>query len=468
MKKHKICFKFLKTIKTYNLFQENDHVLVAFSGGPDSSALLYLLFEFSKEFPLKIELAHFNHKLRGKESDEDEEFVKKEAERLGLPIHIGSEDVKEYAKKRKINLEEAGSILRYRFLKSKAKEIGANKIALGHTMNDQAETFLMRVLRGSGLKGLSSIFPVKDETFVRPLIEIKREEIEDYLRYKGIPSRLDSSNLSLKFLRNRIRFELIPYLEERFGKRLVEHLAKSAQLIREEDEINRIIEEEEKYNEVIFRDEDLKLNIKALENFPVPLQRRVVRRFIEKIKGNLRRIGFYHIELIRNLEKEREAHLPGKLVLRREGDWVFLKKGISKKKDYLYLWDLKSPLKIPEAGFELNARIVDSTEKEKIEFDDKKRAFIDLEKVKISLIVRNRREGDIFRPIGSPGKKKLSEVFRQKGVLPKERDYLPLIISGEEIVWSPKIPVSENFKLEMGTRKILIIEAEQEFSKPKI
>ncbi len=460
MRKHKIYFKFLKTIRTHNLFQENDHVLVAFSGGPDSSALLHLLIEFSKEFPLKIELAHFNHKLRGEESDEDEEFVKKEAERLGLPIHIGSEDVKEYAKKRKINLEEAGSILRYKFLKSKAKEIGANKIALGHTMNDQAETFLMRVLRGSGLKGLSSIFPVKDEVFVRPLIEIKRKEIEDFLKEKGIPSRFDSSNLSAKLLRNRIRFELIPYLEERFGKRLVEHLAKSAQLIREEDEINRIIEGE-KFSEVTYRDKDLKLNIKALKNFPVPLQRRVVRRFIEEIKGNLRRIGFYHIELVRNLEKEREAHLPGKLVLRREGDWIFLKKEIFEKKDYLYLWDLKSPLKIPEAGFKLNARPIYLTE-EKIEFDDRRRAFIDFEKVKIPLIVRNRREGDIFRPIGSPGKKKLSEVFRQRGILPKERDYLPLVVSGEEIIWSPGIPISENFKIKKETRKVLIIYVEND------
>lgn len=459
MRKHKIYFKFLKTIKTYNLFQENDHVLVAFSGGPDSSALLHLLLEFSKEFPLKIELAHFNHKLRGKESDEDEEFVRKEAEKLGLPIHVGSDDVKEYAKKRKINLEEAGSILRYKFLKEKAKEIGANKIALGHTMNDQAETFLMRILRGSGLKGLSSIFPVKDETFVRPLIEIKREEIEDYLKYKGIPSRLDSSNLSLKLLRNRIRFELIPYLEERFGKRLVEHLSKSAQLIREEDEINRIVEQE-KYKELLSRDDGLKLNLKELKNFPVPLQRRIVRRFIEEIKGNLRRVGFYHIELVRSLGKGKEASIPGKIVLRREGDWLIEKKGKPEKKDYMLIWEIGSPLEIPEAGIRLKAKVIDFSGKEKLEFDDQRRAFIDFEKIRFPLIVRNRREGDLFRPIGSPGKKKISEVFRQRGVLPEERDRLPLIISGNEIVWSPRIPVSESFKVTGETKKILILEAE--------
>lgn len=462
MKRHKIYFKFLKTIRTFNLFQENDHVLVAFSGGPDSSALLHLLLEFSKEFPLKIELAHFNHKLRGRESDEDEEFVKKEAERLGLPIHTGSDDVREYAKKRKINLEEAASILRYKFLKEKAKEIGAKKIVLGHTMNDQAETFLMRVLRGSGLKGLSSIFPVKDETFVRPLIEIKREEIEDYLKYKEIPSRLDSSNLSLKLLRNRIRFELIPYLEKRFGKRLVEHLSKSAQLIREEDEINRIVENE-KYKELISRDNGLKLNLKELKDFPIPLQRRIVRRFIEEIKGNLRRVGFYHIELVRNLGKEKEANIPGKIVLKREGDWLLEKKKKHEKRDYILTWKIDSPLEINEAGIKLKARTIDFSGKEKFEFDDRKRAFVDFEKIKLPLIVRNRKEGDLFRPIGSPGKKKISEVFRQKGVLPEERDKLPLIISGEEIVWSPGIPVSENFRLTKETKKILLIEVERNF-----
>lgn len=459
MKRNKIYYKFLKTIKTYNLFQENDHVLVAFSGGPDSSALLHLLLEFAKDFPLKIELAHFNHKLRGEESDEDENFCRREAEKLGLPIHIGSDDVRDYAKKRKINLEEAGSILRYKFLKAKAKEIGANKIALGHTMNDQAETFLMRVLRGSGLKGLSSIFPVKDEIFVRPLIEIKREEIEDYLKKEGIPSRLDSSNLSMKLLRNRIRFELIPYLEERFGKRLVEHLSKSAQLIREEDEINRIVEEE-KYKGLIYREDGLKLNIKDLKNFPFPLQRRIVRRFIEEVKGNLRRIGFYHIEQVRNLDKEREAHLPGKIVIRREGDWIFEKKKPLEKKDYEYSWNIENPIDILEAGIRLKARLIEPIEKEKIKFDDRKRAFVDFEKIKLPLIVRNRREGDIFRPIGSPGRKKLNEVFRQKGILPREREFLPLILSGDEIVWAPGIPVSENFKVGNETRRIILIEAE--------
>ncbi len=460
MKRSKVYCQFLKTIRTYNLFQENDHVLVAFSGGPDSSALLHLLLEFSREFPLKIELAHFNHKLRGEESEEDEEFCRREAERLGLPIHVGSEDVKEYAKKRKINLEEAASILRYRFLKSKAKEIGANKIALGHTMNDQAETFLMRVLRGSGLNGLSSIFPVKDEIFVRPLIEIKREEIEAYLKKEGIPSRLDSSNLSLKLLRNRIRFELIPYLEERFGKRLVEHLSKSAQLIREEDEINRMIEEE-KFKEIVIEREGLKMNFKALKNFPVPLQRRLVRKFIEEIKGNLRRIGFYHIEQVRNLDKEREAHLPGKLVIRREGDWIFEKRGKIPREDYYFLWDITSPLKVP-SGHILRAKILsEGTKKEEIEFDDSRRAYLDFGKIDLPLIVRNRREGDIYRPLGSPGRKKLNEVFRQKGILPGERDFLPLILSKNEIAWCPGLPVSENFKIEENTKRILLIEVEK-------
>ncbi len=458
MKRHKVYFKFLKTIKTYNLFKENDFVLVAFSGGPDSSALLHLLLEFSEEYPLKIEIAHFNHKLRGRESEEDEEFVRGEAERLNIPVHIGSENVKEYAKLRKINLEEASSILRYNFLKMKAKEIGANKIALGHTMNDQAETFLMRVLRGSGLKGLSSIFPVKDEIFVRPLVELKRKEIEDYLKKKEIKWRLDKSNLSLKLLRNRIRLELIPYLEERFGKRLVEHLSKSAQLIREEDEINRMMEDE-KFKEVVIYEDSLKMNLKLLKNFPVPLQRRLVRRFIEEVKGNLRRIGFYHIEEVRILKKEREAHLPGKIILRREGDWLSQKKEQKTKIDYLYFWDISHPMEISEAGISLRAKVLET--QEKIEFDDSKRAFIDFENVELPLTVRNRREGDIYRPLGSSGKKKLNEVFRQKGITPRERDLLPIILSKNEIVWSPGIPVSENFKLGKKTGKILMIEAEK-------
>jgi tRNA(Ile)-lysidine synthase len=173
--------KFKKTIKKYSLIRANDRILVAFSGGPDSTALVLLLLELKEEFPFQIYLAHFNHKLR-KEADRDEKHVRKFAEKYNLPLVVGYKNVKEYAKTYSKNIEEAARDLRYAFLKEKAKKINANKIALGHTITDQAETILMRIIRGTGLKGLGAIYPVKEEIFIRPLIEIEKEEILNYLR----------------------------------------------------------------------------------------------------------------------------------------------------------------------------------------------------------------------------------------------------------------------------------------------
>ena len=216
-----------------------DRVLAALSGGPDSVALVALLLKLREEMPLEVRLAHFNHRLRD-EAGDDERFVRDLADRWVLPSTAGSADVRSYASRGKVNLEEAGRDLRYRFLRQAAAAAGATKIATGHTMTDQAETVLMRLMRGTGLAGLAGIAPVVPGPpcpIVRPLLALAGPDLRAWLDAEGLPFREDASNRDCRFLRNRIRAELLPELARRYEPQIVAHLARLAGIVREDDEL---------------------------------------------------------------------------------------------------------------------------------------------------------------------------------------------------------------------------------------
>ena len=204
-----------KSTVRHGLLEKGDKVLVACSGGADSTALLLALLELSGEYDLRIAVAHFNHRLR-RASDQDERFVIRLARKLGLSVYVKREDIRAWAKKHGQNIEEAGRERRYRFLRDTASRVGARKIATGHTLTDQAETVLMRLLRGTGPRGLEGIAPCVDNLIIRPLIDVERREVEAYLRSSETPHREDESNRNLGYLRNRVRRRLIPYLEKSF------------------------------------------------------------------------------------------------------------------------------------------------------------------------------------------------------------------------------------------------------------
>jgi tRNA(Ile)-lysidine synthase len=408
--------------------------------------------------PLEISVAHFNHRIRP-EARDDEAFVRELARRWVLPLVSGSKNVRREAAKRKLNLEEAARVLRYEFLRRAARKTGATKIATGHTMNDQAETFLMRLFRGTGLSGLAGIEPVSGPAYcpvIRPLLGVRREEVEAYLRAEGLAFRTDASNLDRRFLRNRIRLGLLPELERNYEPRIVEHLAALASLVREEDSLLAGIVRE-LADEFIIRDKgEAALDVRTLSLLPAALARRVAREFIRELKGDLRAVSFDDVESILALKDGKERSVKKGLVLRREHGRLVLGRRKAASRAFEKLWDGEG--EVAASGMTFRGKTLARAEGLPLKGDDRRRALVDRSKLRFPLVVRSRRPGDVYRPLGAPGRKKLKEILRAKGVPRRDRDRLPVFLSRGEIVWVPGLPVAEKFKVGEATKSLFLIE----------
>jgi len=418
--------------------------------------LLALLWELRQEWALQLALAHFNHKLRQK-ADEEEQFVRDVSREYSLPLLVGSQDVRSYARGKSFNLEEAGRKLRYAFLEKSAKEWGASKIATGHTMTDQAETFLMRLLRGSGTRGLGGIYPVVEGMVIRPLLQVKREEIEAYLAEQNIFYRIDESNFDRRFFRNRIRLELIPYLREKFDPRIIDHLSQTASILQEEDTLLEKIGKEKAGKAFLRKNDRILLDMRFLSSLPLALRRRILRNFVLEAKGNLRGISFSDVEAVLELGEGKECHLQKDLILRREESFVFLKQKAKPKIEYEQVWKGESILEIEELGLKFKGKKIQHHHSLPHKINDERQAFLDWERLKFPLRVRNRKQGDKYRPLGAPGQKKLKEIMRAKGIPLSERGKRPVFLCGNDIVWVMGLPVSESYKVKKNTDIIFTI-----------
>lgn len=448
-----------------------DRVLAAVSGGPDSVALVVLLFELREEMPLEIRLAHFNHRLRD-EADADEAFVRDLARRWVLPLAVDGADVRAFAARRRLNLEEAGRDLRYRFLRRAAADGGATKIATGHTMTDQAETVLMRLMRGTGLSGLAGIAPVVAGPpcpVIRPLLAIAGPDLRAWLAARGLSWREDATNLDRRFLRNRIRAELLPLVARDYEPRIVEHLARLAGIVREDDELLHGFVRELLDEFVLRRGRDLSLDLKTLPLLLPALARRVAREFLREAAGGLRDISFDDVAALLALGEGKELTLRRGLTLRRESGRVGLKKKARPAGPYETSWDGRGDLRLSAAGLVLRGRLRrrgGPGTARPLRKDDRTGADLDADSLALPLTVRSRRPGDLYRPLGAPGRKKLKEILRAKGVAAAGRDRLPVILSRGEIVWVPGLPVAERCKVTEATASVLSIRVLKRAGRP--
>ncbi|WIF95661.1 tRNA lysidine(34) synthetase TilS [Caminicella sporogenes] len=452
--------KFLNTVNKYNLIEKGEKIVIGVSGGPDSICLLHLLWRIRNEYDLKLFVVHLNHQFRGSEAEEDAEYVKKFSDNLGIKPYIFSIDIASYSKKKGITFEEAGREWRYRLFDDVAKKEGASKIAIAQNKNDQAETILMRLMRGAGLEGLTAIDYKRNEKIIRPLLNITRREIENYCLYYKLNPRIDKTNLETIYTRNKIRLELIPYIEKNFNSNIIDTLCRTADILRDDrDYLNKMTNEI--FNEISqICNNGISLDTNKFRTLHISMQRRVIRKAIEKLKGNLKEIGLVHIEkvieLVKNYKVGLRSDLPGHIIVELGYNSINVKK--QNEKIQSRLGEFEYSIKIGESVYikELNS-IVESSiiSKEDICFCGKNMIFIDMDKVKGDLIIRNRKNGDRFVPLGMKGSKKLKDFFIDKKVPKDYRDRIPIVCDEQGIIWVVGYRMSEKYKINSDTVKVI-------------
>jgi tRNA(Ile)-lysidine synthase len=464
MKNSEFILKLSETIARFQLLEPGDRVLVAVSGGPDSVALLHGLLALKNELNLHLVVAHLNHKLRGIESDEDEQFVKTLASRLKIPFFSKRVDVKREAKRRKLSIEECAREVRYEYLQKLADKVNADRIATGHQADDQAETFLMRLIRGAGGTGLSGI-PAKRGKIIRPLIHTKREEIERFLRTNQITYRVDPSNYLTDHFRNRVRLSLLPKLKQEYNPQIVEVLNRTADIIScQQEHIEKKCEEIlQAIANMGRRRIVIRSNRFAL--YDGCLQRQMIRLCVRELKGDLNQLGFEPVErtldLVSRKKSGRKVKLTGKIWMEIGGGELVISEAETGEHDY--------PLSLPggtnlaDWGIKIRSRIL---ERKSIRLDiiveDQNVAMLDWEKLKSPFRLRSVRNGDRFTPLGMKGTKTLADFLIDAKVPHHRRDEVPILTSKGRIVWVVGFRISDEFKVTDQTKKVLKLQVTNE------
>lgn len=458
--------KIKRTVKKYSMLESGDTVVVGVSGGPDSMALLAFLHQMQDHYNLQLQVAHLNHGFRGKEALKDAQFVHDMAQRFGLPCAIKTVDVPSFKKKSTLSSQEAAREVRYQFLEEVRKRCNASKIALGHNADDQAETLMMWLLRGTGLQGLGGIPPVR-RGIIRPLIETTREEIETFLTEKNIPFVVDSSNQNPDYLRNKLRQQLFPLLKEHYNPQLVKRLAKTASIVRLDNEYLDSITQAMLEDIIVSRDStSAVINRTALLALPVALQVRCIRSVLEKVKGNLKRISATHcnaiLKIVSNDKPSKVLQLPDGIRVEKSYQQLKLTRPQSAPLPFHYSFTaIPDRVRIQEIGREMHFAIVEGNDHASID-NNARVACLDEGKVVMPLTIRNVKPGDRFQPLGMEGEKKIKDFFIDEKVSLPERRRIPLVLCKEVVVWVGGMRIDHRLRVTKNTRKMLTIALQSE------
>ena len=423
--------------KRRQLFPPQSLVLAACSGGPDSLALVHVLQHLAEEQRFRLAVAHVDHCFRGEASAADERFVAEFCRQQQLPYQAVAIDVPGYLKEHGGSSQDAARRLRYQWLLETARAMGASYIALGHHADDQAETFLLHLLRGAGAEGLAAMAE-QEALLVRPFLQVRRHEIEEYCSEQGLKPRLDESNLKDKYLRNRIRHHLLPNLRD-YNPGIVSAITRTADIIREEHDFVR--QEALKAQErcVFWLDNSCQVELLAYASYHPAVQRELWRQVLEKKRGSLTGICFVHVENLLKLAAEGRTGavqtLPGGWQVRKDYDCLVLEplaaaaQGPSREAGWQREVDVPSVTVLPdgsrlETSWLAFAKAADSAV-----------LALPWEAVALPLVVRFRQPGDVFQPAGMGGRKKLKDYLIDAKVPQSQRDQLPLLCDAQGILW---------------------------------
>lgn len=433
-----------------NLLKNGEHVLVGLSGGADSVALLTLLSRIAPSKGWTVRAAHFNHGIRGVGAEADELFCSDLCDAMGVVFYSETGDVPAYARENGLSIETAGRLLRYAFLDRVAKKTGCTKIATAHHMDDNAESIMLHLIRGSGLAGLTGMKPARDN-IIRPLLNCRKEELEAYLEQEGVLYCTDETNLIPEGSRNRVRLDIVPYLEKHINPAIVPTLCSMAELLAQ-DEAYLSEQAKRAYESAKCEDGLLRREVAAL---PYPIKTRVIRMALWDA-GAVVDIERVHVEAVAELL---EARTGARLMLPHVEAWTsydLIKFGTPQQVEEFEIPLREGVIETPLGIF--RAQAIDGTEGF---VKDRRIAFLDIDKLAAmgeSPVIRTRMEGDRFRPVGAPGKRKLKDYLIDRKIERTERDWIPLIASGSEVLFVAGYASSENTKVDENTTRMLRVD----------
>ena len=484
--------RLLSTLKKQEMVRPGDRVGIAVSGGADSVALLLLLMESREKLGIVLSVVHFNHRLRGRASDADEKFVAKLASKHGLEFHTASLDVAKKAKIERANLEDAARRARYDYFRLLVESGICTKIAVAHTADDQAETVLAHLLRGTGLAGLGGIHPVAGPV-IRPLLNVRRNELRRFLRARKQIWREDATNLDTKRMRARIRRKLLPLLQKQFQPAIVEHLATLAGLAREDEAFLDALSEERLKALVQTNEKGARIAVDDLihpwnkggfntgstedaekKEWTRALSTRIVRRIVESVKPRAGQLGAGHVEAVLELARSGQGGssltLPGGVEARKERNALVFHASESageqpppsKPREYEYKVDMArgtAEVNVAELGCVFRLRVIDWPPKRGETSKDG--VVLDRDRLRFPMVLRNWRPGDRLRPQGHQSAHKLKRLLNEKHVSRWERDGWPVLTSGGVLVWARGFSVAAEFAANEGTRAGIVMVEEK-------
>lgn len=450
--------KILAFIKQHNMLVDGDKVLVACSGGPDSLALLDVLLKLQHKLGISIQVAHVNHLLRGDAAERDAQFVKDFCRNFNVPCHIGCFDVQSLAKTHGRGFEEEARIIRYEYFNMLLIKHKLNKIIVGHHLDDQAETVLHNIIRGSGSRGLRGIMPINGN-IIRPFLCVTKAEIFKYCKQEQLVPCIDATNESTEYMRNKIRLEILPFLRT-YNKNITDALARLAEIMREEYDYIEMQTEKE-WREVVCRQEEFALNLTVLLVKHKAMQRELLRKAYIKFTNNTNGLSYKNIDRLLEFCNSGSSgsmiELPGKIIVYKNYDCIIFRyrdKLQKKAKRIAFpgvLLLVPGITVVEQLALEVTAEIVTGNIQKHCDI------MFDFDKIKLPLYIRTRKDGDIFYPSGLKGKKKLKDFFIDAKISRNLRDKIPLICDDEGILAVGQLRQSEKAKISANTKNKLCL-----------
>lgn len=450
--------KVLSTINKYNLIESGDKIVIGISGGPDSICLLHILNRLKDKLNIELYAAHLNHQIRGIEAQKDALYVSNMCEKMGITCFLKSIDVPKYCEENRLSIEEGARKLRYEMFNEIKQKTKSNKIAIGHNLNDQAETVLMRIMRGTGLQGLRGIEYMRENGIIRPLLDIERKEIEQYCEEFNLNPRIDKSNLENIYTRNKIRLELIPYMMDNFNSNLIESIVRMSNNLKSDSEY---IEGEAEYkfkNICQVTSDTVNIKINDFIKLHNAIKVRVLRKGIKHILGDTNFIDQKHIEDIMKFENESKINkmltLPRGVFVYRKQEYLTLttKEIINEEIDFLYNLPTNGIVKIKEINTMIETQTMTINIYKNGKNDKMSKGF-DLNKIKGGMIIRSRQQGDKIKLAG--GTKKVKDLFIDLKIPREERCKVPVIVDEQGILQVGQYKSSENYKIDENTKEVL-------------